>query len=100
MLLKHLSFLASAKLALAAPHDERRDLPPAGTPTVWHTATAPADIAAAAATALTESSTSDIQGRAFDRILHIFLETTAYENAIADRMCPISFATSSINSFN
>lgn len=43
-------------------------------------------IAAAAATALTLSDTSNVQGAAFDRILQVYLETTAYENAIADRV--------------
>jgi hypothetical protein len=100
MFLKHLSLLAAAKLTLAASHDDRRDLSSAGAPTVLHTATASTDIAAAAATALTESSTSDVKGKAFDRILHIFLETTAYENAVVDRMLPISFAACSIDSLH
>lgn len=49
-----------------------------------HTATGTAEVAAAAATALTESPTSNKEGRAFNRIAQIYLETTAFENAVAD----------------
>lgn len=49
------------------------------------TSTAAADVAAAAATARTESPVSNIKGKAFDRILTIYLETTAFNNTIADR---------------
>lgn len=56
MLIKHLTLPATVKLALAAPYDHGRDPTPAGTPTVWYTAIA-------AATALTESSSSDVKGK-------------------------------------
>ncbi|TDZ24507.1 Acid phosphatase [Colletotrichum orbiculare MAFF 240422] len=54
---------------------------------IQYTSTASADIAAAAATAKTESPVSNIRGRVFNRIAQIYLETTAYENAIADPDC-------------
>ena len=84
MYVQRLSLLATANLAHAAAHVYGRDS--TSELTVSHTATGTADIAAAQATALTESSTSDVRGRAFDRILFIYLETTSYENATADRM--------------
>lgn len=87
MFVKRVSFLAAASLAHAAAYVYGRDSPSGATLTVVHTSTASADIAAAAATALTESSTSNVKGKAFDRILQIFLETTSYDNAIADRKC-------------
>lgn len=52
---------------------------------VANTATCASDGAAAAATAKTESPTSNVCGRAFDRIMMVYLETTMYSNAIADR---------------
>lgn len=50
------------------------------------TSTAAADVARAAATARTESPISNVKGKAFDRILTIYLETTAFNNTVADRM--------------
>ncbi|KAF6783879.1 putative acid phosphatase, partial [Colletotrichum musicola] len=54
---------------------------------IQYTSTASADVAAAAATAKTESPTSNVKGKAFDRIVQIYLETTAYENATANADC-------------
>lgn len=51
------------------------------------TATAAADVARAAATARTESPVSNVKGKSFDRILTIYLETTAFNNTIADGKC-------------
>ena len=50
-----------------------------------NTATSAADVAAAAATAKTESPTSDLPGKAFDRFVVIWLENTDYSAAAADR---------------
>ena len=92
-----LTSLATVGVAFAAPrlhpHQvlERRAL---STQTVTHTSTATSDVAAAAATALTESSTSYVKGKAFDRILVIYLETTAFDNAIQDREFHISLPLS------
>ncbi|KAI9854376.1 MAG: hypothetical protein M1830_006535 [Pleopsidium flavum] len=49
-----------------------------------NTATSAADVAAAAATAKTESITSNVPGRAFDRFVVIWLENTDYSAAAAD----------------
>lgn len=49
------------------------------------TSTAAADVAKAASTARTESPVSNKKGKAFDRILTIYLETTALNNTIEDR---------------
>lgn len=57
---------------------------------VANTATCATDVAAAAATARTDSSTSNVPGQVFDRILTVYLETTSYGNATADRMPPLS----------
>lgn len=65
-----LTFLATATLAVAQTE---------------FTSTAAADVAAAAATARTESTVSNVKGKAFDRILTIYLETTAFNNTIVDR---------------
>lgn len=51
-----------------------------------NTATSPADVAAAAATAKTESPTSHVKGKAFDRFVTVWLENTNYEAAAADGM--------------
>lgn len=48
------------------------------------TSTAAADVARAAATARTESPASNIKGKAFDRMLTIYLETTDF-NTVEDR---------------
>lgn len=50
-----------------------------------NTATESLSIAAAQATAKTLSPTSKVKGKVFDRIIQIYLETTAYNNTIADR---------------
>ncbi|TLS26928.1 hypothetical protein PpBr36_04178 [Pyricularia pennisetigena] len=65
-----------------------RDTPTsADSPVVGVTATATAEVAAAAATAKTLSPTSNVEGKAFNRILQIYLETTAYENTINNTDC-------------
>jgi hypothetical protein len=51
---------------------------------VQNTATCTSDVAAAAATARTESSTSNVPGKVFDRFLQVMLETTSFGNATAD----------------
>lgn len=50
-----------------------------------NTATFASDVAAAAATAKTESPTSNVPGKAFDRFVVIWLENTDYSAAAADR---------------
>lgn len=55
-----------------------------------NTATSASDVAAAAATAKTESPTSNVPGKAFDRFVIIWLENTDYSAAAADRNCPLS----------
>ncbi|KAK1995764.1 phosphoesterase [Colletotrichum falcatum] len=52
-----------------------------------YVATVSSAIAEAAATALTLSPVSNVTGKVFNRIMQIYLETTAYENAIADPNC-------------
>ncbi|KAF2737789.1 hypothetical protein EJ04DRAFT_590472 [Polyplosphaeria fusca] len=91
MLVKYLNLMAAASstLALAAPRVIPRQGEPA--PSVTHTSTASSDVSAAAATALTESTTSHVKGKAFDRIMMVYLETTAYQNAIADANCQALF---------
>ncbi|KAF1990474.1 acid phosphatase phoa [Aulographum hederae CBS 113979] len=49
-----------------------------------NTQTSPADVAAAAATAITRSPTSNVKGKAFDRIAIIWLENTDYDKAAGD----------------
>lgn len=49
------------------------------------TATDVADVYAAQATALTESPTSNVKGKAFDRYVSIWFENTDYDMAAADR---------------
>ncbi|PNS14250.1 hypothetical protein CAC42_6763 [Sphaceloma murrayae] len=56
----------------------------AGTGIAQNTATRPADVQAAQATARTDSPTSAIKGKAFDRFVTIWLENTDYEAAAAD----------------
>jgi acid phosphatase len=48
------------------------------------TATDTADVYAAQATALTESPTSHVKGKAFDRYVSIWFENTDYDMAAAD----------------
>lgn len=50
-----------------------------------YTATAPAAVAKAAATALTLSPTSNVKGKAFDRFVVVWLENTDYDKAVGDR---------------
>lgn len=53
-----------------------------------YTATGAAAVAKARATALTESPTSFVKGKTFDRFVTIFLENTDYDTATADRETP------------
>lgn len=53
---------------------------------VQNTATGTSAVAAAAATALTLSPTSNVAGKAFNRIAIIWLENTDYTIAASDRM--------------
>ncbi|KAI0968104.1 phosphoesterase family-domain-containing protein [Xylaria arbuscula] len=53
-------------------------------PGTMYTATASASIAAARATALTLSPTSNVQGKTFDRFIQIFLENQDYAIAAGD----------------
>lgn len=64
------------------------------------TATDPADVYAAQATALTESPTSNVKGKVFDRYVSIWFENTDYDMAAADRMstCNCAFGNPT-NSF-
>ena len=50
-----------------------------------YTATASSDVYAAQATAVTESPTSHVKGKAFDRFVVIWLENTDYSKAAQDR---------------
>lgn len=50
-----------------------------------NTKSSPADVAAAAATALTLSRVSHVKGKAFDRIAIIWCENTDYDLAAGDR---------------
>src|SRR5450755_3944280 len=50
-----------------------------------NTATGTSDIAKAQATAITSSSTSHVEGKAFDRFVVIWLENTDYTDAFNDR---------------
>lgn len=54
-----------------------------------NTAASASDVAAAAATAKTESPTSHVPGKAFDRFVVIWLENTDYSAAAADRTYPL-----------
>lgn len=49
-----------------------------------YTATDAADVYAAQATAKTESPTSKVKGKAFDRFVTIWLENTDYDKAVGD----------------
>lgn len=49
------------------------------------TATDPADVYAAQATALTLSPTSKVKGKSFDRYVSIWFENTDYDMAAGDR---------------
>jgi hypothetical protein len=50
-----------------------------------YTSTASSAIAKARATALTESPTSNVQGKTFNRFVTIWLENTDYSTAAGDR---------------
>lgn len=50
-----------------------------------NTATGTAEVAAAAATAVTSSPTSNVKGKAFDRFAVVWLENTDYDKSIGDR---------------
>ncbi|KAK4190883.1 phosphoesterase family-domain-containing protein [Podospora australis] len=63
-----------------------------------YTSTGSAAVAAARATALTLSPTSNVVGRTFDRFVQIWLENVDYVDAIADRM--LSLATQGISLTN
>lgn len=52
--------------------------------TAQNTLTSPVDVARAAATARTNSPTSNVKGSAFDRIAIIWLENTDYAKAVGD----------------
>ncbi|KAF7530945.1 hypothetical protein G7054_g9392 [Neopestalotiopsis clavispora] len=54
---------------------------------VSNTATNTQAVDQAAATALTESPTSYVKGKLFDRIIQIYLETTYYDEAVANPDC-------------
>lgn len=51
-----------------------------------YTATGVQDVAAAAATAKTSSPTSNVPGKAFDRLVIIYFENQNYDKSIGDRM--------------
>lgn len=55
-----------------------------------NTLTSPVDVAQAAATARTNSPTSSVKGKAFDRIAIVWLENTDYDKAVGDRKLHIS----------
>ncbi|PVH95944.1 hypothetical protein DM02DRAFT_689090 [Periconia macrospinosa] len=80
MLFRYLHLLALVSVAVAAPTKT-------ASLAVAQTSTDSAAIASAAATALTRSPTSNVKGKAFNRLLTIYLENTAYENAIVDANC-------------
>lgn len=54
-----------------------------------NTATSVSAVHAAQATALTESPSSKVSGKAFDRFVVIWLENTDYSKAIGDRKCTV-----------
>lgn len=62
----------------------------AGCVAAQNTLTSPVDVARAAATARTNSPTSNVKGKAFDRIVIIWLENTDYTKAVGDRKLQIS----------
>ena len=64
-------------------------VPDVGPLPTMYTATAAASVAAARATALTLSPTSNVKGQTFDRFVQIWLENTDYEAAAGDRETPL-----------
>lgn len=88
MLFQAAGFLAAAGLAAAkcTPHNQT-----SSTSTGWeteYTATGTAEVAAAAATAKTSSPTSNVKGKAFDRIAIVYFENENYDKAAGDREHP------------
>jgi hypothetical protein len=64
-----------------------------------HTSTAASAVAKARATALTLSSTSNVAGRTFNRVVSIWLENTDYSLAAGDRtVSPIPISSPSFPS--
>ena len=90
MHLAGLAVLAASGFVLADPPPPppkfSMSMPGPGPIQVSHTATGTCAEPSAQATARTESSTSNVKGKAFDRILQVMLETTSFGNATADRM--------------
>lgn len=72
----------STTLAVAALVSIAAAVPAPASPT----ATDPADVYAAQATAKTESPTSKVKGKAFDRYVSIWFENQDYDIVLADRM--------------
>jgi hypothetical protein len=70
------SFISSTLLFASGAVAQYQDL---------YTATGTAEVAAAAATALTTSPTSHVKGKAFDRFVVVWLENTDYDMAANDR---------------
>lgn len=73
------SFLAVASVVSATPCKSQ---------TGWetrYTATGTADVAKAAATAKTNSPTSHVKGKAFDRLAIIYFENQNYDKSFGDR---------------
>ena len=58
-----------------------------------NTLTSPVDVARAAATARTNSPTSNVKGNVFDRIAIIWLENTDYDKAAGDRKEAVFFVS-------
>jgi hypothetical protein len=88
MRLAGLAILAASGIALAQqPPPPQVSMPMSGPGPIQvsHTATGTCAEPSAQATARTDSSTSNVKGKAFDRILQVMLETTSFGNATADR---------------
>ena len=86
MYLASFALLAASGLVLAQPPPKvSMPMPGPGPIQVSFTATGTCAEPSAQATARTESSTSNVKGKAFDRILQVMLETTSFGNATADR---------------
>lgn len=87
-----LTTLALSALAIAAPAAAGwQDAFQSQEPDVY-TSTSAVDVYAAQATAKTESPTSNVSGKAFDRIAIIWNENTDYTKAKADREYILYFA--------
>ena len=83
MLFQTASLLAIASLAAANSCKPK----PAKVWETQYTATGAADVAQAAATAKTSSPTSNVKGKAFDRLAIIYFENQNYAKAFGDRKC-------------